>query len=127
MADSNRMWRSNWSANRWPAPRRCSAVARLSRSRPRSPRPGGSTEAGLEALAAAGGADAFRAAFEGLDRADARELSRGNDPSDEGDFAAYVNGLFTVYIILIFLRVLMSWIPEASGEPRNPGGGRLHP
>jgi YggT family protein len=29
-----------------------------------------------------------------------------------GDFAAYVNGLFTVYIILIFLRVLMSWIPR---------------
>ncbi len=29
-----------------------------------------------------------------------------------GDVAAYVNGLFTVYIILIFLRVLMSWIPR---------------
>lgn len=29
-----------------------------------------------------------------------------------GDFAAYLNGLFTVYIILVFLRVLMSWIPR---------------
>lgn len=29
-----------------------------------------------------------------------------------GDVAAYVNGLFTVYIILVFLRVLMSWIPR---------------
>jgi len=29
-----------------------------------------------------------------------------------GDAAAYVNALFTVYIILVFLRVLMSWIPS---------------
>lgn len=29
-----------------------------------------------------------------------------------GDAAAYVNALFTVYIILVFLRVLMSWIPR---------------
>ncbi len=29
-----------------------------------------------------------------------------------GDAAAYVNALFTVFIILIFLRVLMSWIPR---------------
>lgn len=29
-----------------------------------------------------------------------------------GDLAAYVNALFTVYIILVFLRVLMSWIPR---------------
>lgn len=29
-----------------------------------------------------------------------------------GDVAAYVNGLFTVYIVLVFLRVLMSWIPR---------------
>lgn len=29
-----------------------------------------------------------------------------------GDVAAYVNALFTVYIILVFLRVLMSWIPR---------------
>jgi YggT family protein len=29
-----------------------------------------------------------------------------------GDVAAYVNALFTVYIILVFLRVLMSWIPS---------------
>ncbi|MGK2956688.1 MAG: YggT family protein [Solirubrobacterales bacterium] len=29
-----------------------------------------------------------------------------------GDVAAYVNGLFTVYIVLIFIRILMSWIPR---------------
>ena len=29
-----------------------------------------------------------------------------------GDVAAYVNALFTVYIILVFLRVLMSSIPR---------------
>ncbi len=31
---------------------------------------------------------------------------------DRGDVAAYVNALFTVYIILIFVRILMSWIPS---------------
>lgn len=29
-----------------------------------------------------------------------------------GDVAAYVSALFTVYIILIFIRILMSWIPR---------------
>lgn len=29
-----------------------------------------------------------------------------------GDLSAYVNALFTVYIVLVFLRVLMSWIPR---------------
>lgn len=29
-----------------------------------------------------------------------------------GDLAAYVNALFTVFIALVFLRVLMSWIPR---------------
>lgn len=29
-----------------------------------------------------------------------------------GDVAAYVNALFTVYIVLVFIRVLMSWIPR---------------
>ncbi|MBK5233008.1 MAG: YggT family protein [Thermoleophilia bacterium] len=29
-----------------------------------------------------------------------------------GDAAAYVNALFTVYIILIFIRILTSWIPK---------------
>ena len=28
------------------------------------------------------------------------------------DIAAYVNALFLVYIILIFIRVLLSWIPR---------------
>lgn len=29
-----------------------------------------------------------------------------------GDIASYVNALFTVYIVLIFIRILMSWIPS---------------
>lgn len=36
-----------------------------------------------------------------------------------GDIAAYVNALFTVYIVLIFVRILMSWIP------RLPDSGAL--
>jgi YggT family protein len=36
-----------------------------------------------------------------------------------GDVAAYVNALFTVYIVLIFLRILLSWIP------RLPDNGAL--
>jgi len=33
------------------------------------------------------------------------------------DVASYVNALFLVYIILIFVRVLLSWIPRM---PYNP-------
>lgn len=29
-----------------------------------------------------------------------------------GDIASYVSALFTVYIVLIFLRILLSWIPR---------------
>jgi len=29
-----------------------------------------------------------------------------------GDVASYVSGLFTVYIVLIFIRILSSWIPR---------------
>ena len=29
-----------------------------------------------------------------------------------GDVAAYVSALFTVYIVLILLRILLSWIPR---------------
>jgi YggT family protein len=29
-----------------------------------------------------------------------------------GDVAAYVNALFIVYFILIFIRILLSWIPR---------------
>ena len=31
---------------------------------------------------------------------------------NRGDVAAYVNALFTVFIILIFLRILLSWVPR---------------
>ena len=31
---------------------------------------------------------------------------------DRDDIANYVNALFIVYIILIFIRVLLSWIPR---------------
>jgi len=33
-----------------------------------------------------------------------------------GDAAAYVNALFTVYIVLIFVRILLSWIPSVPAE-----------
>lgn len=36
-----------------------------------------------------------------------------------GDVASYVNALFTVYIVLIFLRILLSWVP------RMPENGAL--
>lgn len=29
-----------------------------------------------------------------------------------GDIAGYVSALFTVYIVLIFLRIIISWIPS---------------
>ena len=29
-----------------------------------------------------------------------------------GDVASYVSALFTVFIVLIFLRILLSWIPR---------------
>jgi YggT family protein len=29
-----------------------------------------------------------------------------------GDAAAYVSALFTVYIVLIFLRIILSWVPS---------------
>ena len=36
---------------------------------------------------------------------------------DRTDVANYVNALFLVYIILIFARILLSWIPRI---PYNP-------
>jgi YggT family protein len=36
---------------------------------------------------------------------------------DRADIASYVNALFLVYIILIFVRILLSWIPRM---PYNP-------
>ncbi|MCO5315628.1 MAG: YggT family protein [Solirubrobacterales bacterium] len=33
-----------------------------------------------------------------------------------GDVAAFVNALFTVYIVLIFIRILLSWIPSLPAE-----------
>jgi YggT family protein len=29
-----------------------------------------------------------------------------------GDIAAYVSALFTVYIVLIFIRIILSWVPS---------------
>lgn len=34
-----------------------------------------------------------------------------------GDVASYVSALFTVYIVLIFVRILISWVPRM---PQNP-------
>ena len=32
--------------------------------------------------------------------------------STQGDIAKYVDALFLVYVVLIFVRILMSWIPR---------------
>lgn len=34
-----------------------------------------------------------------------------------GDVAGYVSALFTVYIVLIFLRIIVSWIPSLPQVP----------
>jgi YggT family protein len=36
---------------------------------------------------------------------------------DRGDVANYVDALFLVYLILVFVRILLSWIPRL---PYNP-------
>ena len=76
--------------------------------------PGGSTEAGLEALDREGAREAFeaavRASLERMRRMIALALTRG-------DVADYVNALFIVYIILIFANILISWIPRMPYSP----------
>ncbi len=71
--------------------------------------PGGSTEAGLEALDREGAREAFeaavRASLERMRGMIALALTRF-------DVADYVSALFLVYIILIFLNVLISWVPR---------------
>jgi len=37
--------------------------------------------------------------------------------STRDDIADYVNALFLVYIVLIFIRVLLSWIPRLPSNP----------
>ena len=39
-----------------------------------------------------------------------------------GDVASFVSGLFTVYIVLIFARILISWIPR---PPTDGIGGSV--
>ena len=41
---------------------------------------------------------------------------------DRADVASYVNALFLVYMILIFARILLSWIPRM---PYNPALSRV--
>jgi len=36
---------------------------------------------------------------------------------DRADIASYVNALFLVYMILIFIRILLSWIPRMPYHP----------
>ena len=69
---------------------------------------GGSTEAGLEALAAHGAEAAFAAAVEASLAQDEGPMSLA---LTRNDIADYVGALFFVYIILIFVRILISCLP----------------
>ena len=83
--------------------------------------PGGSTEAGLEALDREGAREAFEAAVRA-----SLERMRGMIPLalTRGDVADYVSALFLVYIILIFaqhpdlLDAADALQPAAAGDPR---------
>ena len=46
---------------------------------------------------------------------------------DRADIANYVDALFLVYLILIFARILLSWIPRMPVQPGAERGGQLHP
>jgi YggT family protein len=39
---------------------------------------------------------------------------------DRGDVAKYVNAVFLVYLILIFARILLSWVESFGRMPYNP-------
>jgi YggT family protein len=39
---------------------------------------------------------------------------------DRGDIANYVNAVFLVYLILIFARILLSWVESFGRMPYNP-------
>ena len=76
--------------------------------------PGGATEAGLDALAERDLEAAIHEAVEASLEEDARVtlLALTRD-----DIADYVSAVFLVYLILIFARILLSWIPRI---PYNP-------
>ena len=88
--------------------------------------PGGMTEAGLDALEehedpgdpARRGRRLARAACEA-------EHPLAGDP--RVDVANYVDAIFIVYFILIFIRVLLSWIPRMPYYPLAARDRRLHP
>ena len=46
---------------------------------------------------------------------------------DRADIADYVDALFLVYMILIFVRILLSWIPRIPYNPVLSAVDRLHP
>ena len=68
---STRSWRGSWWSRRRPGRRSCCGLRHPAELRRPSPRPGGSTEAGLEALDREGAAEAFAAAVRGLAGEDA--------------------------------------------------------
>ena len=79
--------------------------------------PGGSTEAGLDALEAGRGSRGLCRRGQGLLGPDARMsvLAAVN----RGDIADYVAALIDVYTILIILNVLLSWIQQFRPLPYN--------
>ena len=73
--------------------------------------PGGSTEAGLEALEARGAGAAFAAAVRRLAGEDeGRMIARRDQPRRRRRLRR--RALFIVYIILIFARILISFFPR---------------
>ena len=79
--------------------------------------PGGSTEAGLEALGGRGRARRLRGRRRGLARAHGGgALMPALAAIDRGDVASFVDNLFLVYIILIIASIVISWVVTFRGS-----------
>ena len=86
--------------------------------------PGGSTEAGLEALDREGARGGLRGRGRGLAGEDARVIALA---LTRGDLADYVSALFIVYVILIFVRIVALLRPADALQPLPARGARLRP
>ena len=100
-----------WSSRRWPAPpTTCASTATTARRcAARVATPGGTTERGLIALEEHGLRDVCRAAVDAV--VEATQMT-ACWPSRAPTWRDYVNTLVLVYLVLIFIRILLSWIPR---------------